>query len=106
MILYRGFNYPTPNGTHPSGKGSILINIVTRHVFHGQNRKAADHRLYPYQSSHQREEERIGGIVHTSCMKGWIGFHRSISFRWLAGFTQIVHHTASGGMPAQNAAPN
>src|SRR5205823_10411245 len=27
------------------------------------------------------------------------------SFLQLSGFTQIVHHTASGGMPARNAAP-
>src|SRR4029077_9103690 len=44
-------------------------NIVTRHVFHGQNRKAADHRLYSYQPSYQRQEQSIGGIVHTSVWK-------------------------------------
>jgi len=53
---------------------SILINLVTRHVFHDQNRKAADHRLYPYQPSHRRQEQSIGGIVHTNCMEVASGF--------------------------------
>jgi len=84
---------------------SILINLVTRHVFHDQNRKAADHRLYPYQPSHQRQEQSIARIVHTNCMEVASGFIDLSSFLQLSGFTQIVNHTASGGMPAPNAAP-
>ena len=38
-------------------------------MLHGEHRKAADHRLDSYQPSHHRQKQRVGGIVHTSCVE-------------------------------------
>ena len=66
-------------------------------MFQGQNRKTADHRLYPDESSHHRQKESVAGIVHTTSARVVFGLI-DLPQLHVGGFIPIVYRGVSGGI--------